>query len=111
MGDPLSIAASAAGIVSLGLQVCSGLLDYYQTWKNQSSDVSQMCQSLTALTKTFELLDGKVRNPLLDSESVNLVTESIVSCAAGVQRLQSKLDKIRKVKPGISFSESLIHIR
>ena len=110
MGDPLSVAASAAGIVSLGLQVCSGLLDYYQTWKDQPSDVSQMCQSLKALTKTFELLDGKVRNPLLDRESANHVTESIVSCAAGVKRLQSKLDKIQKAKPGISFSETFISI-
>ena len=43
-----------------------------------------------------------VRHPLLDSKIVDRVTESIISCAAGVQRLQSKLEKIRDVKPGTS---------
>ena len=66
MGDPLSITASAAGLVSLGLTVCSGLLDYYNVWKDQPSDVSDMCESLGALSKTFELLDERVRHPLLD---------------------------------------------
>lgn len=103
MGDPLTIAASTAGLVSLGLTVCSGLLDYYNAWKDQPSDVSEMCQSLLALNKTFGLLDERVRYPLLDRKSVDLVTESIISCAAGVQGLRSKLDKIRNAKPGNFF--------
>lgn len=103
MGDPLSVAASAAGLVSLGLTVCSGLLDYYNAWKDQPSDITAMCESLEALGKIFELLDQKVRHPLLHRESVERVTESIISCAAGVQGLRSKLEKIRNVKPGTSF--------
>ena len=101
MSDPLSIAASAAGLVSLGLTVCSGLLEYYSAWKDQHSDISTMCESLEALSKTFEVLDEKVRHPLLDRKSVDRVTESIISCAAGVQGLRSKLDKIRGAKAGI----------
>ena len=100
MGDPLSIAASAAGLVSLGLTVCSGLLDYYSAWKDQPSDVSEMCESLVALNKTFDMLNERVRHPLLDPKSVDRVTESIISCAAGVQGLRSKLEKIRNAKPG-----------
>ncbi|ERF68520.1 hypothetical protein EPUS_05659 [Endocarpon pusillum Z07020] len=102
MGDPFSIVAGAAGIVSLGLTVCSGLLEYYGSWQDSASDVVTMCESLEALTKTFQLLDEKVRHPLLDRASVDRVTESIISCAAGVQKLKSKLDKIRDVKPGMS---------
>lgn len=87
MSDPLSIAASAAGLVSLGLTVCSGLVDYYNAWKDQPSDVAAMCDSMRGLGKTFELLDEKVRHPLLDRECVDRVTESIISCAAGVHGL------------------------
>ena len=101
MADPLSITASAAGLVSFGLTVCSGLLDYYNACKDQPSDVSEMCDSLAALKKMFELLDEKIRHPLLNRKSVDLVTESIISCAAGVQGLQSRLDKIRNVKTGV----------
>ena len=101
MSDALSIAASAAGLVSLGVTVCSGLLDYYSACKDQHADVSMMCQSLEALNKTLKLLYVKVRHPLLDRKSVDRVTESIISCAAGVQGLRSKLDKIRNTKPGM----------
>jgi ankyrin repeat domain-containing protein 50 len=100
MADPLSIVAGAAGIVSLGLTVCSGLLEYYGSWRDSPSDVVAMCKSLETLTRNFQLLEKKVRHPLLDHECVERVTESIISCAAGVQKLQSKLDKMRKVKLG-----------
>jgi ankyrin repeat domain-containing protein 50 len=100
MGDPLSIVAGAAGIVTLGLTVCSGLLEFYGSWKDSPADIVAMCESLDGLTRTFQLLDQKVRHPLLDHECVERVTESIISCAAGVQKLQSKLDKMRNVKPG-----------
>lgn len=102
MGDPLSIAASAAGLVTFGLSVCSGLLDYYNAWKDQPSDVSRMCESLGALNKTLELVDERIRHPLLNRKSVDRVTESIISCAAGIQMLGSKLDKIHNAKPGMS---------
>ena len=100
MTDPLSITASAAGLVSLGLTVCSGLLEYYSALKDQPSDVSTMCHSLEALGKILQVLDQKVRHPLLDRESVDRVTESIVSCAASIQVLDSKLKKISETKPG-----------
>lgn len=103
MGDPLSIAAGVAGIISLGLTVSSGLLNYYGSWKDSPSNVSTMCESLETLTKTFEILHERIRHPLLDSKIVDMVTESIISCAAGVQKLQSKLDKIRNVKPAGAF--------
>lgn len=100
MADPLSIVAGAAGIVSLGLTVCSNLLEYYGSWRDSPSDVVATCKSLETLTRTFQLLEKRVRHPLLDHECVERVTESIISCAAGVQKLQSKLDKVRNVKPG-----------
>ena len=100
MSDPLSIAASAAGLASLGLTVCSGLLDYYKAWKDQHSDVLTMCESLEALNRMFELLREKVRHPLLDRKSVDRVVDNIISCAAGVRRLRSKLVKICNAKQG-----------
>ena len=103
MSDPLSIAAGAAGLVSLGLTVCSGLFEYYNVWKDQHSDISAMCESLEGLSSIFELLDEKIRHPLLDRKSVDKVTESIISCAAGIQGLQSKLKKISSAKTGMAF--------
>ena len=102
MGDPLSITASAAGLLSLGLTVCSGLLDYYSAWKDADSNVSTMYESLIALHKTLDLLREKVRHPLLGQKSAERVTESIIVCAASIQGLKSKLDKIHDAKPGMN---------
>lgn len=83
--------------------MCSGLLDYYNAWKDQHTDVSRMCRSLEALNGTLKLLYEMVRHPLLNQENVNRVTDSIISCAAGVERLRIKLDKIHNAKPGMFF--------
>ena len=63
MSDPLATAASAAGLVCLGLTVCAGLLDSYNAWTDQHSDVSAMWASLEALNRTPELLEEQIRHP------------------------------------------------
>ena len=100
MTDPFTISAGVGGFVSLGLTVCSGLFNYYNELKYQPSDISTMCQSLEALSQILEVLKQKVRHPLLDRESVNQVTDSIVFCAGSIEVLASKLTKIHKTKPG-----------
>ena len=104
MGDPLSVAASVAGCVSLGLTVCSGLLDYYNAWKDLPSDVSNICKSLATLKVIFQLLRRKVQGSTLDRESVEVVTNSMMDCAGGVNALKSKLGKFSDTKPGMSYT-------
>jgi len=38
--DPLSVAASAAGIISLGIQVTQSLVDFFSAYKSQKSDIA-----------------------------------------------------------------------
>ena len=56
MGDPLSIVASAGGIISLGITVCQGLIDYCQTFAGQYRDVRVVVQDLEGLEKSLTLL-------------------------------------------------------
>ncbi|KAL9016469.1 MAG: hypothetical protein Q9185_006186 [Variospora sp. 1 TL-2023] len=99
MADPLTVSASAVGIIALGLTVSSSLLDYYSAFKDQRSDVAEMLRSLQTLSKIFEAINRKVQDPLLNREAVDLVTDSLMSCRDCVHRLQAKLDKIRNTKP------------
>ncbi|KAI4132500.1 MAG: hypothetical protein LQ341_006269 [Variospora aurantia] len=101
MADPLTVGASAVGIIALGLTVSSSLLDYYSAFKDQRSDVAEMLRSLQTVSKIFEAINRKVQDPLLNREAVDLVTDSLMSCRDGVHRLQAKLDKIRSTKPGV----------
>ncbi|KAF5635118.1 uncharacterized protein FTJAE_6501 [Fusarium tjaetaba] len=41
MSDPLSVAGSAVGIISLGIQVCQGLISYLQSFKSQDQDIQE----------------------------------------------------------------------
>ncbi|KAL8958770.1 MAG: hypothetical protein Q9193_004235 [Seirophora villosa] len=101
MVDPLSLGASAVSIISLGLTVSSGLLDYYSAFKDQPADVAQMIQSLQFLSQILEAIDRKVQHPLLNREAVHGVTKSLRKCVGGIYILEAKLEKIRNTKPGL----------
>ena len=60
MGDPLSIVASAGGIISLGITVCQGLIDYCQTFAGQYRDVRVLVQDLQDLQKSLTTLQDSL---------------------------------------------------
>ncbi|KAK1654620.1 hypothetical protein BDP81DRAFT_86005 [Colletotrichum phormii] len=57
MADPLSIAGSAVGIISLGIQVAQSLYQFYSTAKGQHSDVARTLRKLQDLQSLLERLD------------------------------------------------------
>ncbi|KAL9116699.1 MAG: hypothetical protein Q9187_006776 [Circinaria calcarea] len=98
MADPFSIATGAFGTVSLGITVCSGLLSYYSSWKDSEKDIATMYMSLEGLTKTFKVLRRTVEGRSFTGEVVEQITESIVSCEAGIQSLEKRLAKLHDSK-------------
>ena len=59
-------AGSAVGIVSLGIQVCQGLLDYYHSWKSYRTDINTAYDCIADLHKTFALLQDTLSSSSLD---------------------------------------------
>lgn len=106
MADPFSIAGSGVSVISLGLTVLSGLLQYYGDWKGSEKDIAATYTSIEGLTKTFMLIKDTIDGQAFRRDIVERVTESLDSCSAGVQSLEKKLAKIRKAtpdKPGEKF--------
>lgn len=95
--EALGLSSGAAGLISLGLTVCQGLLDYYHSWKNAEIQVEQMYASIEALTETFKLLALAIEPKVFSRNSVQRVEENIKSAEKGLQSLGKKLDKIRHV--------------
>ena len=93
--DPLSITSGSVGIISLGLTVCHGLLEYYNSWKDAKGDVASMYLAIQGLTKTLMLVKGAIECKEFDRNIVSQVEETINSVEAGVLSLKKKLDKIR----------------
>lgn len=92
MGDPLSIIASAAGIISLGITVCQGLIDYCQAFAGQYRDVRVVIQDLQSLERSLTWLhDSLTHRPDL----LNHVRPYIVTLKDRIDDLQPILDRFR----------------
>ena len=94
MGDPLSIVASAGGIISLGITVCQGLIDYCQAFAGQYRDVRILVQDLQGLEKSLTLLrDSLTHRPDL----LDLIQPYIATLRGRVDDLQPILARFRGI--------------
>ena len=96
MADPLSIAASVAGLVSFGLEVCRGLTDYYEAWKGYEADVTALQNAIDNLVHILVHFEDRLRSPIhLKPDAVKTVLSHVAACREGLNTLQAKLDKVR----------------
>ena len=93
MSDPLSTVASAGGIISLGITVCQGLINYCQAFAGQYGDVQILVQDLQGLEGSLTLLREALthRPDLLD-----LVRPHIDTLKGRIDNLRPILDKFRE---------------
>ena len=100
--ESLALSSGAAGLISLGISVCQGILTYYHSWKDAEDQVAHMYASIEALTETFKLLQSAIKSETLRHDSVQKAEESIRSAERGLESLRKKLDKIclAPVQPG-----------
>lgn len=75
--DPLSISAGAAGLISIGITICNGLLGYYKSYKDAEDNVTRTYNSIEALTKTLILIHLSTQHKSFNPDIVVRVEESI----------------------------------
>lgn len=95
--EALAVASGAAGLVSLGIEVCKGLLSYYQSWRTAETEVIGMYNSIESLAKTLILLEKAINDGVFDQQMVENAEKSIMSTQDGIVSLKKKLDKIKVV--------------
>ncbi|KAF5545134.1 hypothetical protein FMEXI_6185 [Fusarium mexicanum] len=78
MSDPLSVAGSAVGIISLGIQVCQGLVSYLQSFKGQDQDIRDSLNDVQTVISILYSLKGVL--PKVDEISSG--TPAIRRCLA-----------------------------
>src|SRR6266511_2160973 len=99
MADPFSVAGSAVGVISLGISVCQGLLQYYASWRDYGDDIVATMRLLEGLMTSFQSLKLVVESPDFKPELVGQLKEKIMNCEDGVERLRKKIEKIKKEDP------------
>ncbi|KAK1763796.1 hypothetical protein QBC33DRAFT_596465 [Phialemonium atrogriseum] len=98
MADPLSVAASVAGLVSLGIQVTQSLVAFYAACKGQKTDISSTSRKLEHLLGVLEILHGQLASRQFRADEQGLlekIESSIQVCDECVQELQSENDKFK----------------
>lgn len=108
MAEALGIASGVAGIVSLGIEVCQGLLEYYNSWKDAESEVMTTYNSMQDLTKILLIVKSTLNNQGLTSKIIVKTHDSIALCEGGIANLSKKLQKIQVISLRDTVGERLL---
>src|SRR5271154_5810669 len=104
MGDPLSVVASAAGLISLGVRVSQSLVSFYVKYEGQDEDIKRITRRLNSLCGIFESFDDaiKARKFRADEQPlVDQINDLIQACGEHVIELQERYDKFTKSTNGV----------
>lgn len=104
MTEPLSVAGSVAGLISLGIQVTQSLVNFYNAYKNRDSDLVHMIERLDSLLDIFQCLKKTLsdRHFQVDERSlIESIETSIKSCEEWIQELQDECQKFTKTSQGV----------
>jgi hypothetical protein len=91
----MEVAGTAVGIASLGIQVCQGLLDYYESWKSYDSDISSTYDAISDLSKTLILLKTTLQQQT-DEERVRRVRTCVKDCEDALLALEKRRNSLQK---------------
>ncbi|KAI9783263.1 MAG: hypothetical protein M1839_004103 [Geoglossum umbratile] len=112
MVEPLGVAGSAVGIVSLGIQLTQGLLKYYGSWKDQDSDISDMCVSLDSLQRTLTILSETIQPPARFGRSIkDSVEKNVNSINGALEKLKDELREVQGIEPPKPSAVSQIFVK
>ena len=90
MTEPLSIAASVAGLVSLGIQVTQSLVDFYTSYKHQESDLVNTTEKLESLVDIFQELEKTLVDRKFQKDERSLIEKiekTIKDCDKSIKKL------------------------
>ncbi|KAI0841425.1 hypothetical protein F5Y06DRAFT_308245 [Hypoxylon sp. FL0890] len=101
MMDPLSISASAAGLISLGLQVSSGIIGYCKVYRSREADLVQLVQHARELDSFL----GLIRDRTMASQTPNTDIDSLLqgcrtvcdACLGDIKQLNAKYTSLKPV--------------
>ncbi|KAK5102777.1 hypothetical protein LTS08_003577 [Lithohypha guttulata] len=99
MGDPLSVAASVAGLVSLGLQTTEYLYKYYAAYKDREEDLAKTTNRLSDLLQTLGVIDEVLRLRKWRSDeqtTLQNIENAIYRSEDVIQDLQEEVRKFQK---------------
>lgn len=103
--------ADTAGLVSLALTICKGLLAYYNSVRDASADIHRTYEMIESLNSTLLSLAQTLKRTRLDPEAVQLVRGHIGLCQIGIHALEKKLGKLKLSSRDESWAKPLMNAK
>ncbi|CAI0655254.1 unnamed protein product [Colletotrichum noveboracense] len=96
MADPLGIAGTAAGLVSLGLQLYGEISKYIKAVKGREDDLRVARQNAEVLKKCLNAIKGATSSTnIAQTASKDAVEECVASCIDELKQLDELLTHLR----------------
>ncbi|KAF0324191.1 hypothetical protein GQ607_008621 [Colletotrichum asianum] len=96
MADPLGIAGTAAGLVSLGLQLYGEISKYIKAVKGRDEDLRAARQNAEVLRKCLNAIKGATSSTnVAQTASKDAVEECVASCIDELKQLDQRLTRLR----------------
>jgi len=96
MGDPLSVAGSLVGIISLGIGITKSLVDFYTSVRDQKSDTTSTAAKLGSLLDLLKILERQLTDRTFRPDKPDLldnIKKSIHTCGESIRKLQAENEK------------------
>ena len=103
MTDPLSVAASVAGLASLGIQITDSLVRVYDLYKNQYSQVARTSEKLESLSAAFRSLEAALQDRTFRPNERDLlasITSATKKCQFLIEELSGENEKFQRCAIG-----------
>ncbi len=110
MTDPISVAGTAVGVISLGIQVTQSLVNFYNSYRDQHADLNHTVTRLDRLLDTFQCLKKTVSDRRFQADELSMIENiemSIKNCEELIQELQDECQKFNKTSIGITAAVKL----
>ncbi|OTA90254.1 hypothetical protein M434DRAFT_33774 [Hypoxylon sp. CO27-5] len=110
--DPFSIASGVAGLISLGLTVSDGLIQYCKDYRSQDQDLSQLAQHAQELKSVLTLVEN--RTTQLQSPDGDITTsfegcrDACKACLRDFERLDDKYADLKSGQTSKGHSRKLL---
>ncbi|KAM0793863.1 hypothetical protein BDR22DRAFT_877766 [Usnea florida] len=92
--DPLSVAASVAGLVSLTFEISQTVGHYYKAVKDAPKSIQEIQQELSLMHSTLQQLEDLLRGPHMSRSSFaqsSVLTTAVFSCIQINEEISAKL--------------------
>jgi hypothetical protein len=89
---------TVVGITSFGLQVCQGLLSFYQRYKEWGEDVVELCHTLQSTKSILQLLQNSLSKRQHDESIATAIMDEMQHCLETYKTMEAILSKISQGK-------------